>query len=117
MAENRKNQQFVNDRMMEIPPPTTAQDPRDPRNFNEQNLDQFNRDQELLRILTGGPAGTPPAPMTTNPLAAGLGAGLVTSQLFPQTSAAGPTQVQGGPGTFATSGFNPASTNPAFTFG
>lgn len=85
--------------------------------FNEQNLDQFNRDQELLRILTGGPSGTPPAPMVTNPLAAGLGAGLATSQLFPQQS--GPTSVQGGPGTFSnqTPGFNPASTAPQFTFG
>lgn len=34
----------------------------------------YNRDLELLRILTGAPAGTPPIPQQTNPLVAGLGA-------------------------------------------
>lgn len=81
--------------------------------FNEQNIDQFNRDQELLRILTGGPAGTPPIPQQTNPAAAGLGTALAFSQLFPgQTSQPIPN-----PAATGTPGFNPASTNPAFTFG
>lgn len=56
----------------------------------QQNL-QFNRDQELLRILLGAPAAMAPIPAQSNPLAAGLGAGMTVSQLFPNQA---PAQAQ-----------------------
>jgi hypothetical protein len=77
----------------------------------EQNL-QYNRDQELLRILLGAPAAVTPIPNQTNPLVAGLGAATTVSQLFPQQQ----QQVQptGQPGT---PGFQPNSAAPQFLFG
>jgi len=78
--------------------------------FNEEQDLQFQRDQELLRILMGAPASVQPIPNQSNPLVGGLGAGLTVSQLFPQTQPA-TTAATGTPG------FNPASTNPQFIFG
>ena len=50
--------------------------------FNEDQTAQFNRDQDLLSILLGTPAVQGQIPAQTNPLVAGLGAGITTSQLF-----------------------------------
>ncbi len=50
--------------------------------FNEQQNQEFDRQAQLLQILTGAPASTPQIPAQANPLVAGLGAGLATSQLF-----------------------------------
>ena len=50
--------------------------------FDEQQNQEFNRQQQLLQILTGAPASVPQIPNQANPLVAGLGAGLATSQLF-----------------------------------
>jgi hypothetical protein len=50
--------------------------------FDEQNNGQYNRDQELLRILMGAPSGTPPTPYQTDPLAAGLGTAIGAQQLL-----------------------------------
>lgn len=51
--------------------------------FNEQQTQQFARDQQLLQILMGAPTATTQPVGETNPLVAGLGAALTTSQLFP----------------------------------
>ena len=48
----------------------------------EQNLG-FNRDQELLRILTGAPTATTQPVPQANPIVTGLGAALTAGQLFP----------------------------------
>ena len=62
--------------------------------FNEEQNQQFDRDQELLRILTGGPAGaTTPAPYT-NPLLAGLGTATAFQGLFPGQQAQQPAAQQ-----------------------
>lgn len=50
--------------------------------FNEQQTQQHDRDQQLLQILMGAPAAVPQQPNNVNPLAAGLGAGMVANQLF-----------------------------------
>lgn len=50
--------------------------------FNEGQDLQFARDQDLLSILLGTPAVQGQLPAQTNPLVAGLGAGITTSQLF-----------------------------------
>ncbi len=41
--------------------------------FNEEQNSQYNRDQELLRILMGAPAGAAQIPNQTNPLLGGIG--------------------------------------------
>lgn len=51
--------------------------------FNEQQTQQFDRDQQLLQILMGSPTATTQPTPQANPLVAGLGAALTTSQLFP----------------------------------
>lgn len=54
----------------------------------------FNRDQELLRILIGGPAGTAPIPNQANVGVSALGGGIAAQQLLyggvPQTPAISP---------------------------
>ena len=50
--------------------------------FNEQQQQQFARDQQLLQILMGAPAAVPTLPASQDPLTAGLGSGIVASQLF-----------------------------------
>lgn len=50
--------------------------------FNEQQQQEFDRQQQLLQILMGAPAATPQLPNQQSPLAAGLGTGIIASQLF-----------------------------------
>ncbi len=51
--------------------------------FDEQQNQEFQRQQQLLQILLGSPAAVPQLPATQDPLTAGLGAGIIASQLFP----------------------------------
>lgn len=82
--------------------------------FNEQNIDQFNRDQDLLSILLGTPAVQGQVPYSTDPLAAGTGTALAISQLWPQQNTQ-PVNTQSQ--NFASNTVNPASTDPRLTFG
>lgn len=91
----------------------------DRERFDEQNIDQYTRDQDLLSILLGTPAVQGQVPYSTDPLAAGLGTALTTQQLL---SGAGTTQPPIPPqptgiAANATPGFNPASTDPRYTYG
>ena len=74
--------------------------------FEENQNLNFDRDSEILRILLGAPAAVPPTPNVTNPLVAGLGAGITAQQLF--TPQAQPTTVVN---TGATNTNNPSITN------
>jgi hypothetical protein len=64
--------------------------------FNEAETAQFDRDQALLALLLGTPQSQPVIPGQTNPLVAGLGAGITTQQLLTPTAvnptAANPNQ-------------------------
>jgi hypothetical protein len=52
--------------------------------FNEQNIDQFNRDQQLLSILLGTPAQQGQLASQTSVPGAAAGSALLASQLFNQ---------------------------------
>lgn len=78
--------------------------------FNEQNIDQFNRDKELLQILLqGSPSSVPQMMPETDPFAMGTGLGLTAASIF-----GGPS---GTSNPVANNVMNPASTNPLFMFG
>ncbi len=75
--------------------------------FDEQQNQEFNRQQQLLQILTGAPASVPQIPNQANPLVAGLGAGLAAQQLFGNT----PTNnfIPGAGSTFLPPGVSPTA--------
>lgn len=50
--------------------------------FDEQQNQEFQRQQQLLQILLGSPAAVPQLPASQDPLTAGLGSGIIASQLF-----------------------------------
>jgi hypothetical protein len=80
-----------------------AQLTADQRQFEENRDINFNRDQELLRILMGAPASAPQIPNQTNPLLAGLGTVTTLDQLG----------VFGGGQPPATNPVQPTSFNPS----
>ena len=73
--------------------------------FNEEQNAEFQRQQQLLQILMGAPAAVGQTPAQTNPLVAGLGAGVLTDQLFKPNQATNPFVLNTG----ATAANNPGS--------
>lgn len=68
----------------------------DQTKFNEEQNAQYNRDQELLRILMGAPAGAAQVANQTNPLLGGVGLATSLNQLgvFGNQNTTNPVQTQ-----------------------